>query len=254
MKINWKLFFILWVLCIFGVLSIIPYQLSLVGGLDNLQMPFYLLIISTLVNNSILFAIVIFLGLLIAPKVGLGLPFLEGWLNKEKVNGGLKSVVPLSVGLGILAGVFIIGFDFIFSMLGSGTPGNLATPPAWEGLLSSFYGGINEEVLMRLFVMSLLVYITFRIKKTDDGKPTAIGVWFSIVLAALIFGAGHLPTVMASGPLTPLVVARILLLNGIGGIIFGWLYWKKGLESAMISHFTADLVLHVLLPILTLGL
>jgi membrane protease YdiL (CAAX protease family) len=38
------------------------------------------------------------------------------------------------------------------------------------------------------------------------------------------------------------------LLNGIGGVVFGWLYWKKGLESAMIAHFSADIVLHVLLP------
>jgi len=37
-------------------------------------------------------------------------------------------------------------------------------------------------------------------------------------------------------------------LNGIGGIIFGWLYWKKGLESAMISHFSADIVLQVIFP------
>jgi membrane protease YdiL (CAAX protease family) len=252
MKINWKLFFILWVLCLLGVLSIIPYQLSLLG-VDNIQVPFYMLIISTLVNNSILFAIIIFLGLLIAPKVGLGLPLLEGWLKKEKVKDDLKSILPLSVGLGILAGVLIIAFDFIFAILGPNIPANLTIPSAWQGLLSSFYGGINEEVLMRLFVMSFLVYITFRIKKTDDGRPTRWGVWISIVLASLIFGAGHLPTLMAVGPLTPLMVIRTLILNGIGGIIFGWLYWKKGLESAMISHFTADIVLHVLLPLLALG-
>ena len=30
---------------------------------------------------------------------------------------------------------------------------------------------------------------------------------------------------------------------------FGWLYWKHGLESAMISHFSADIVLHVLLAL-----
>jgi membrane protease YdiL (CAAX protease family) len=253
MKINWKLFFILWVLCLLGVLLIIPYQLSLLGGLDNLQIPLYMLVISTLANNSILFAIVIFLGLLISPKVGLGLPLLEGWLKKEKVKDGLKSILPLSVGLGILAGALIIAFDIIFSHIGLSIPATLVTPPAWQGLLSSFYGGINEEVLMRLFFMSLLVYLTFRIKKTDDGQPTRWGVWFSILLAALIFGAGHLPTLLAMGPLTPLMIIRTLILNSLGGIVFGWLYWKKGLEASMISHFTADLVLHVLLPIMALG-
>jgi hypothetical protein len=35
-------------------------------------------------------------------------------------------------------------------------------------------------------------------------------------------------------------------LNGVLGVAFGRLYWKKGLESAMIAHFSADIVLHVI--------
>lgn len=253
MKINWKLFIILWALCLLGVLSILPYQLTLLGGLEKIGIPLYLVIVSTLINNSIIFAIVIFLGLLLSGKVGLGLPILEGWLNGENVKGKLKSILPLSVGLGVLAGVLIIVIDFLFSLTGSISLLSTVTPPAWQGLLSSFYGGINEEVLMRLFVMSLLVYITFKIRKTREGHPTKVGVWISIILAAVLFGVGHLPTAMAIGSTTPLFVTRIIILNSIGGIIFGWLYWKKGLESAMVSHFSADLILHVLLPLLALG-
>jgi hypothetical protein len=39
-------------------------------------------------------------------------------------------------------------------------------------------------------------------------------------------------------------------LNGLLGVGFGWLYWKYGLESAMLGHFSADIVLHVLPPLL----
>jgi membrane protease YdiL (CAAX protease family) len=123
-------------------------------------------------------------------------------------------------------------------------------PPAWQGFLASFYGGINEEILLRLFLMSLLVWIFFKIKKTEDGKPTDTGVWLAIVLAAILFGVGHLPTVAAVTSLTTMVVVRIVVLNAVCGIIFGWLYWKKGLESAMISHFSADIILHVITPLL----
>ena len=38
--------------------------------------------------------------------------------------------------------------------------------------------------------------------------------------------------------------------NGSIGVIFGWLYWKKGLESAMIAHFSSDVVLHVITPLM----
>ena len=36
-----------------------------------------------------------------------------------------------------------------------------------------------------------------------------------------------------------------LALNGIAAIPFGYLYWKRGLESAMIAHFCADFVIYV---------
>ena len=123
------------------------------------------------------------------------------------------------------------------------------TPPAWQGFLASFYGGINEEILLRLFLMTLIAWIIFKIKKTEEGKPTSIGMWLAIILASVIFGIGHLPTAMTIATLTPLLTIKVIILNAVGGIIFGWLYWKKGLESAMISHFSADIVLHVILPL-----
>ncbi|MCS7131686.1 MAG: CPBP family intramembrane metalloprotease, partial [Hadesarchaea archaeon] len=124
-------------------------------------------------------------------------------------------------------------------------------PPVWQSFLASFYGGVSEEVVMRLFLMTLFVWISYKIKRTKEGKPTDVGVWSAIVLTSILFGAGHLPLAATLTELTPSVVARVIVLNGIGGVTFGWLYWRKGLESAMISHFSADVVLHVGLPLLT---
>jgi hypothetical protein len=35
--------------------------------------------------------------------------------------------------------------------------------------------------------------------------------------------------------------------------VFGWLYWRRGLEAAIVAHFAADLVLHVAAPLLPGG-
>jgi hypothetical protein len=40
------------------------------------------------------------------------------------------------------------------------------------------------------------------------------------------------------------VIVRTIVLNALLGIPFGWLYWRWGLEYAMLAHFCADLVLH----------
>lgn len=255
MKTNWKLFIILLIASIFGVITIIPYSLTLQGVLLQNLPPIYVVLTATIIQNAIIFAIPIFIGLNLAKKVGLGLPILEGWLEGREVKSYLKSILGISIGLGILAGLLITGLDFLFALAGITT--NIAVagqvyPPAWQGFLASFYGGINEEILLRLFLMTLIVWIIFKIKKTQEGKPTNAGMWLAVILSAIIFGIGHLPAVLAITAPTPLLITRVIVLNAVGGIIFGWLYWKKGLESAMISHFSADMVLHVIVPFIAL--
>jgi membrane protease YdiL (CAAX protease family) len=123
-----------------------------------------------------------------------------------------------------------------------------ATSGAWHGLLASFYGAIGEEILVRLFLMTLLVWLFARFA----GKaPTPTVYWTAIALAALAFGAGHLPAAAQVWPLDAVVVGRTILVNAAAGLVFGWLYWRRGLEVAMLAHFSADLVLHVGAPLLS---
>jgi membrane protease YdiL (CAAX protease family) len=182
----------------------------------------------------------------------MGLPLIQGFLegkNKTKeIKPIIKPILMPSIGLGVLAGVLIVLLSIPFNRLipELGTFEN--SIPAWKAFLASFYGGIAEEVLLRLFLVSLFVWITFKIKKNADGQPASVGIWLSIILAAVFFGLGHLPATAQITPLTGLVIIRAIVLNGAGGVIFGWLYWKKGLESAMIAHFSADIVLHIFTP------
>jgi hypothetical protein len=97
--------------------------------------------------------------------------------------------------------------------------------------------------------MSLFVWLGSFVSKTVEGKPTSVVYWIASFLPLYLFGLGHLPATANILPLTPLVITRAILLNGVAGVAFGWLYWKRGLESAIVAHFTADIVLHVLLAL-----
>ena len=125
-------------------------------------------------------------------------------------------------------------------------------PPAWEGFLASFYGGTTEEILLRLFALSLFAWIGRFVNRAPDGRPGQIALWVANILSAILFGLGHLPATAAAGlPMDTLVITRAIVLNGLMGLVFGWFYWKHGLEAAMVSHFSSDIVLHVILPLLT---
>lgn len=251
MKTDTKIFIILLIASVISSLLVIPYTFTLISQAAE---PFFEIAVIQVLNSLIIYGILIYFGLKLARKVGLGLPILEAYLENKEVSSKLKPVLKISVGMGVLAGVLIIIFSQVFNFLDPEMAVQFADviPPAWQGLLASFYGAINEEIALRLFFMSLLVWIFYKIKSTPEGKPTKTGFYLAIIIAAIVFGLGHLPVTADIVPLTSIVVARALVLNGIGGIIFGWLYWKKGLESAILAHFSADIVLHVILPLIAL--
>lgn len=101
------------------------------------------------------------------------------------------------------------------------------------------YGGVIEEVMLRLFFMSLIAFVLWKLffRKYDaENIPTKVFV-ISNVIAALLFAAGHLPaTVVTFGGITPLLLIRCFLLNGGFGLVFGWLYRKYGIIYAMMAH------------------
>ncbi len=255
--INWKAFFILWLAAILSTLALLPYALELQSGLlaeVELPIPLPALIAIQIAQSGILFAILIFIGMILMKRIGLSTPILDSVTSGESASDRLRAVLPISIMLGVFASLLIIGLDLYFFQplilqeLGEKVDAltQTAQPAAWKGFLASFYGGIVEEVLLRSFMMSLLAWLGSFISKTSEGKPTSVVFWLANILAAILFGLGHLPATAIIIPLTPLVITRAIVLNGLGGIAFGYLYWKRGLESAMIAHFSADIVLHVL--------
>ena len=259
--INWRVFFILWIAAILSSIAVLPYALELQASTlqaMDIRIPLPALIALQVVQSAILFAIIIFAGMFLASRVGLGTPILDSITRSESASGKVRAIVPLSIGLGVIASLLIIGLEVLIfqpAMLkelgDSANALNLqnAQPAAWKGFLASFYGGIVEEILLRLFLMSLFVWLGRFVSRTSEGKPTSTVFWIANILAAVLFGLGHLPATALLVPLTPLVITRAIVLNGLVGIVFGWLYWKRGLEAAMIAHFSADIVLHVLLAL-----
>lgn len=252
-KINWKLYFILLAVSVIAISASIPYAFTLASEtIKQAPVSLPVLVIISIVQSSILFAIVLFLGLKLSQKVGLGLPILTPYLSKEKPNIDIKALLKLSILLGIAVGLAIILLDLIFTKFGVGI--NFWTgsmPPFWMGLLISFYGGIGEEILLRLFFMSFLIWLFNKFRKSKDNVlKNNFLVWSAIILSTILFGLGHLPITASVTNLTPLVISRAILLNGVGGMVFGWLYWKKGLESAIVAHFSADIILHVFFPLI----
>lgn len=113
---NWRLFLILWVACVIATVAVVPYQLTMQSATlaqveAALPFPLWVLIIIQLGENAVLLAAITALGLLLASRVGLGLPFLENWLAGQPVWDALPRVALLAIPLGVIGAVIVIGLD-----------------------------------------------------------------------------------------------------------------------------------------------
>lgn len=220
-----------------GSVLVFPYVLATTALPP--EIPLGVLVGAQFAQSAILVSIAVIAGLWCARRVGLGAPVIEAWLRGDPVRSALVALLPLAVAVGLACGMLIVALDATVFRDAIPDGKGIGAAPAWTGFLASFYGGITEEILTRLFLVSLGAWALSRLLKLE----VAIGI--AILASALLFGLGHLPATAQLVPLSPLVVTRAIVLNGIPGVAFGWLYWRRGLEAAMLAHFTADLVLHV---------
>lgn len=225
-----------------GVLAVLPYQFALTGWPPAGVLP--VVVAAALLQNGVLLAVVTLVGLRLGPVVGLRVA--RPAASRARTYG--RAAI-----LGVGAGVAILALDAVVfgPLVRDAVLGGPALPAgpapggaAGVGLLASLYGGIAEELFLRFGLMTLLAWVGWRLVGRPDELPAGV-TWAAILLAAGLFGLGHLGATVAVFRLTPTVVARMLVLNGLGGVVFGWLYWRDGLVAAMVAHFGADVVLHV---------
>jgi hypothetical protein len=252
---------VIWLGAVAGVLCVIPYAGFLAPGAlpaaaSRLGVPVYQVVLASVLQNALVLGLMTFTGLWAARRLGLGAPLLEAWLEGRPPPFDPRRSVLAAAGLGAACGLAIVALDgLLFAALTPHAAGQLqrATPPAWMGLLASVEGGITEEVELRLFLLSFLALgIRYLRNLVSGDRATGLSpaiFWTANIVAAVAFGLGHLPTTAQLVHLTPVIVLRAVALNGILGMVAGYLFWRRGIEMAMVCHFAADLVLHVATPL-----
>lgn len=239
-------FLTLWLAGIASTILALPYIFALQHKvIEQAPIPEWQIGILAVIQTAVLLGVTVYFGLRLADKIQL--PTLTLFTSDTPLKENLKRISALSIPLGITVAVVIAFADRLFI---PHIPQLVATAeqiPFWKALLVAPYGGIVEELLLRLFFVSLIAWLLGTLFKTTEVVRNSTIMWTAIILASILFGLGHLPATATILPITPLVVTRAILLNGIGGLVFGWLYWKKGLEYSIVAHFTTDIALHAVL-------
>ena len=193
-----------------------------------------LLIGISVVQVSLYAVVFALIGIILANKIGLWKKF---EVNKKAIIG----VIIIMVIGGLLLSV---GDRYIFGSFIDPVLHSYDNKPTIEYIISAFtYGGVYEEIMLRLFLMTLFSWIIYKVfYRKEKELPKKVFI-IANVIAAILFAASHIPaTIQTFGYVDGLILFRCFLLNGVFGLVFGFLYRKYGIGYSILVHFGVHLI------------
>lgn len=242
-SIKLRLGLFLFFLGLLGILSLLTLEIPMTAEakaiLERHLSPFQIKLLNLINPTTTILLIAVVIGVQLQKKGNLKTSVFESVVSGKLVPPLMPILMPGILG-GIIAGIATTLIAAIYKPL---LPQEFieAGKKLQPGIAVRFlYGGITEEIMMRFGLMTLIVWFGCDFSH----KSSAIIYWAGIVIAAVLFALSHFPIVYQTIPEpTFTLLSYILIGNVTGGIIFGWLYWKKGLESAMFAHIIGHAVI-----------
>lgn len=235
--LPWRLALAVGLLGVPGVLAFAVLALPQWLPAGQLPAPRAVLIGAALLQSLLLLALCAVLGAATAPRVGLHCPWVEALLQRAPWPAPARPMVAGLAG-GLFGALWLLLLPTVAPPALAGAQAQFSPPLAVRLL----YGGLTEEVLLRWGLMSLLLWAAWRLLQRGRGQPRFGLVALAVGLSALLFGVGHLPAAAAlAGGLDASLVAYIVGGNAVFGVVAGLLYWRHGLECAMLAHAAAHL-------------
>ncbi len=250
-KYRWQVSISILVLFIIGSLINIPFsrevkKLNIESGRTDIYLNESIIddLINTGIGSLILGVILVFIGLWVSSRTNLGAPLITRIFSKKSFNKSESwKALFSSLILSSFVALFLLG---LFELQSEFYPisGIISRPSKPFYALVAFSAGISEEIMFRLGLMSLIITVIQFLKKADN--PSNKTIWIGIIISAIFFGLIHLPLSKNFVELTPFTIGVTMIGNLITGSTFGWIFWKRGLLLAIISHIAFDLVFHVI--------
>jgi len=215
-------FLYLWSAALIGILFYIPAIPKLVPAHVHLPVSmntFVLIQIVTFVITATIFAAA---GAILTPRIGFRAYLADASITKNVFWIVLKRQFFYGAPIGFVGAIvaYFIAPDFI---------SYLTMVP----LLTRLVGGVFEEVIMRWGLLTIIVWILWRIFQHGIGIPKKLLIYSCIFLSQILFAFGHIPALINFGITNP---AWSIFTIFIVSLPWGWLFWKHGLESAFIAH------------------
>lgn len=115
----------------------------------------------------------------------------------------------------------------------------------WQIIRIVIYAPIAEEIVFRLFFMTLIIWTIRKFTHKKHDNPSDATLKWSIFISSALFAFAHLPGwLQVTNKIE--VYLLVIVLNMIASYTFSWVFYTRGIYLAIVAHFAADVVGHVI--------
>jgi len=149
--------------------------------------------------------------------------------------------------LGLATALAMIGADQLFfgGATMSRTPSLSSHPPIGNRVLVALIGSLGEELVFRVVIATITAWVIYFLLRFVVAEPKRPAQWISVFAAAIGVGLMHVGQVG-----NPADFWRIMTVNVIGHSVYGFLYWTRGFEVAVLTHVIVTSLLYIGVPAL----
>lgn len=239
--LDWRLALVLWLLGLPGVVAlawnVVPQWLAFLDWPHSLAS--WRLVIVVLL--SLLTGVAVLVGLRLGQRARLGAPLLTALATGRSPWRAIRVLSLPGIAGGVAGAAWLV-------TLAVAWPESLSVVDPVYGMAllpKLLYGAITEELLLRFGGLSLVMWALWRLFGRATPRPSwRLGCW-AVGITAVVLGT--VPIAMAwslVGTMPHAVALQLLLCEIVFGAMAGFLYWRYGLESAMLAHMVAYLLSH----------
>lgn len=191
-----------------------------------------------------LLVLAVWLGLKLGPQVGLSTPLIHAAVQGRTPWRGMRVLSLPGVAGGVIGAAWLVTLAVVW-------PESMSFVDPVYGLPllpKILYGGLTEELLLRFGMLSLVMWLMWKALGHPRQRPGWLLGWSAIAVAALL--SGGIPVYLGwtvTGTLATAVVAQLLVCEIVYGLLAGIMFWRYGLESAMLAHVVTYLLSHGLI-------
>ena len=190
---------------------------------------------------ALMLALAVLIGVTLGQRVGLGTPLIKTALHGRSALRGLRFLSLPALAGGIIGAAWLVTLVMFW-------PESLSVvDPVYSLPLlpKLLYGGITDELLLRFGGMSLVMWLLWRFFGQGQRRPGWVLGGAAVVITAVL--AGTVPVYLAWSLIATLpsaVLAQLLLCEIVYGLLAGVLFWRYGLEVAILAHVVTYLLSH----------